>query len=106
MRRPSFFLLICIRVPEPRFRLVIPFPVFVVTDVLESLDSLVHVAGLVIPKVLRRVDEKIAEWFGTGGVRLALSTASGLWRELVWNGSWTFVDISTEDGIRVVIKFV
>lgn len=107
MRRPSFFLLIYIRVPESRFRLAIAFPVFVVTDVLDSLASLVRVADLIVPKALRRLDAEIIERFEWGGgIGSVLSMASGLWRELMWYGSWTFIDISTEDGVRVMLKFM
>jgi hypothetical protein len=96
--RKNLFMILAFRLPG-KWRVTIPFPLFVIDDILEPLGLLGSILPLRIPLAPMR---RFALSLDVGALSGALSEA---WRSLRWKGSFTFVDVN-QDGMEISIRFV
>lgn len=126
-RRPALFLLIEVRAGEVRVR--VPVPILVMEDLLASFEAWAFLldrrVGPRVAGVLRDVGEPWARFFGGTSrergpaspgrgasrwldrpISSALLAAVGTIRALRGLGAFTFVDVSSDRGDRVLIRLV
>ncbi len=98
-RRPSLFLVVAIK--SGRFRLFLPFPLFVITDFVNSVVTLAAFGLWFVPRSARTF------YWTWGRFGITSRTVWGLrhaWEALINRGSWTLVDIEDERGNMVKIR--
>lgn len=110
-RRPSLFLLIYVKRgdshPRPRRLPPLVLPLFVVEDALESAANLVRLAFWLSPRLRTTVEKELARHLpGRPVVSHLLREVRRFIHELRAHGSWTFADISTNDGTRIWVRFL
>ncbi|MBS3938627.1 MAG: hypothetical protein KGZ50_08670 [Peptococcaceae bacterium] len=102
MRLPNFFLLCTVRFPGRRLPLIIPLPIFLVDELLDSLGSFLWLVPL--PRGLKQKGRVFL--FSAATLPLALQTAQRAWHKIRMSGSYTLLEVRSQQGVHVLIKFI
>lgn len=101
MARPSFFLICSVRVPDWRHRLVIPVPLLVLDDLLQTGLSIWKLVSRFRPQLHDQLSQHLPE------VRAALREVPQLMAELRHAGPFTLVEVNNPDeGVEVLVRLV
>ncbi len=98
LARKNFFLILAFRFPG-KHRIVLPFPLFVIDDILEPLGLLGGLLPLRFPISLAR---RFSLRLDVGALAGAVSD---VWRSLRWKGTFTLADVN-QDGVEISVRFV
>lgn len=95
-KRPSFYMLCVIQIPEWKRRLIIPLPLFLVDEILALVPLALSVVRLTpAAKVVKKVD-----------INKVYPVIAETWRTLRHSGPFTVVDLASGDGTRVLLKII
>lgn len=100
--RPSFFMLILIKNQNMKRSLPIILPVFAICDAIGAALSIFQALLWISPRLRRVIKKGVPGRFTLDQI----GVAENIIYELASYGTWTFIDIATEDGTRVLVKFI
>ncbi|HPZ91530.1 MAG TPA: hypothetical protein PK192_00220 [Bacillota bacterium] len=118
LRIPSFFLVVTLKLPGTRFPVPIVLPLFVLDDLLESVDVVMGIMSRVCPRLSKRIqcttircsvsqDKSVLGLEGDLDIRSMLKACSELIKELRSYGRFTLVEVSSEsEGVHVTVRLV